>query len=476
MAKSKKLLLVCVSFILGVYFGSIPLLFALTGMALGVAVLTLSQVSPVKLVAVWLIAGSLGVIWMNLHSSSSNIPKLYGQKVELKGVVAEEPDVRSDKTFLTFAGDEGRLLLTVARYPEFAYGDELIIKGKITEPKDADQPGEFSYKNYLFRYGIEGLSYYPELEVTGWRGNKFKSAILKIKRSFSRVLDTLISDPQASFLKGILIGDRRGIPQDVLEQFRVTGTTHLIAISGFNITIIATALAKALERFGRRASFVVSLFAIFSFVILTGASASVVRAGIMAALGLIALNIGRLYAITNALVLTAVVMLLHNPKILRFDLGFQLSFLALMGLVYLVPVFERTWEAPKFIKAYLYPTLAAQVFTVPLILYSFGQLSLVAPLTNLIVVPMIPLSMLLGFITGIIAMANAELAVPFAWLSSFVLIAILKIVDWTSKFPMASVNIDSVPLAVPILGYNFLGLIFVWLNRQKIWKHKPNAS
>jgi len=204
-------------------------------------------------------------------------------------------------------------------------------------------------------------------------------------------------------------------------------------------------------------------------VILAGASSSVVRAGIMGSLGLIALNIGRLYAITNALAFTAVVMVFVNPLVLHFDVGFQLSFLALMGLVYLTPMLEPYFERiPKTINKYLIPTIAAQIFTLPILLLNFDRLSLVAPLANLLILPVIPLAMLFGFLTGIVGMIFAPLAMPLAWITWGILTYIIKIVEFISRIPLASLEINYFSIFLAALYY--IGLLyFLWRQQLKTY-------
>lgn len=485
LSKSKKFLLICLFFIVGVFLGrffnfQIMAVGAMIFIILGTIFWNHPNVRLVCLLGLVLVSGVGRFLF---YTETAYLKDFYGQKMEITGIISEEPDQRDNKTYLTLSGltlngkeNGGKILLSVGRFPEYHYGDKLYLNGKIQEPFES--PG-FSYKNYLSRFGIEAVVYYPQIErVESGDGNFIKRNLLIFKEKFTSTLSELLPEPQNSFLAGILVGLRRGIPAELQENFNATGTTHIIAISGFNITIIAQFLDYLLQRLGRRISFGLSLLAIALFVVLAGASASVVRAGIMGALGLIALNIGRVHAITNALVLTAAVMIGINPKILHFDVGFQLSFLALMGLVYLVPMFEPYFaKVPKFINKFLLPTIAAQIFVLPLLLYYFDRLSLISILTNLLVLPVIPVTMLLGFLGGIIALMIPVVALPLVWMAWAVLSYVISVVELTARIPFASVEITNFNLFYVIFYYIILTFILVryYYPQLKIWDKLPKS-
>lgn len=487
LSKSKIFLILCLSFILGIFLGKYSNLEIMALMAM-IFIITLALNWSNRN---WMIIGFAGLfvvlgMWRFMSSTSEIIPKNYfGRTASISGVILQEPDQRSDKTLLTIGNLSinnqkamGNLLITIARIPEHNYGEELNFTGKIQEPKDAEVKGEFSYRDYLSRYNIWGLVYYPKnIESEFGKANAFKYYLLKVKQKFVATIAQLLPEPQNSFLAGLLVGLRRGIPKDLTEWFNITGTTHIIAISGFNITIIAQSLEKLFQRFGRRISFGIALVAIVMFVILSGASASVVRAGIMGVLGLIALNIGRMRAITNALVFTASVMLFINPKILHFDVGFQLSFLALLGLVYLSPLLEPFFsKVPKVINKFLIPTIAAQIFTLPILLYNFDRLSLVAIITNILILPLIPLSMGVGFFAGILGMIHLYLGQPLAWFVWVILAYIIKVTKFFASLPLAQVTMQNFPIWGVVVYYVLLVLIilratypdmFIWKKPQK---------
>ncbi|MBI2356157.1 MAG: ComEC family competence protein [Candidatus Doudnabacteria bacterium] len=481
LSKSKIFLILCLGFIAGVWLGKYANLEIMALLAMFfVVIATLGWQSKLAKLAgfagIVLVLG-MGRIYFSLDENK--LVPFYGQTLNVQGLITEEPDVRSDKTYLTLGRlkieseeVDSKILLTVPKFPEYKYGNVLKLTAKIQEPRDAETKGEFSYKNYLSKSGIEAVVYYPKIEVLAEnQGNVVKASLLALKQRFIRAISEILPEPHNSFLAGLLVGLRRGIPQDLLENFNITGTTHIIALSGFNITIIARAVdGVLLNWFRRRISFALSLICIASFVIMTGASASVVRAAIMGILAMLALNIGRVKAINNAMAFTGAVMVGLNPKILHFDLGFQLSFLALMGLVYLAPKLEpyflRLW---KWLREILVATLSAQIFVIPVLLLNFDRLSLVAPLTNVLILLVIPFAMLFGFLGGLAGLVWKALALPFVWVAWAMLEYIIWIVEWTAKIPFASINYESFAVWMLILYY---AVLIAFLNRrflQELW-------
>lgn len=482
LGKSKIFLIFCLAFIVGVFLGKYInyQIMAITAMIL-VIFGTLGYQN--KTVLIFSIAGVVMLLgaWRFITDYRQNdLAQFYEQKVWVTGAVASEPDVRSDKTYLTLGqvriNDqilESKLLVSVGLFPQYHYGQKLKFETKILEPKEFE---DFSYKNYLSRFGIDAVAYFPKVQVEpGNSGNKFKFYILKFKQKFVEKINLALPEPQASFLGGLLLGARKAIPQDLLNQFNITGTSHIVAVSGYNITIIAQATAAFFAWFGlkKRLSFIISLLMIFVFVLMTGATASVIRAGIMGALLLVAFNIGRVYNVTNVLVLAAAAMLAINPQILAFDIGFQLSFAALLGIVYLIPIIEPyfLW-VPQMLRPYLLATLSAQIFTLPILLVNFGTLSLIAVPVNVLVLIAVPITMLFGFLTGLAGLLWIKLTLPFAGVTWLLLTYMLKVVELASSLPFASLQIQLSWIWL-IVFYLLFAVILIYHYQ---WKLTPKNS
>jgi len=399
---------------------------------------------------------ALGYVRYQTHilKVNENVLSFYNEQgaFRMVGKVCTEPDRRPHKTNLTVCVAEldskkvaGKLLVSKEKYPAFKYGEKLEVYGRLLTPTEFDT---FSYKNYLARYDIYSVVYNPKITKLDEANRlSFFYWIFELKEAYENLINKIWHEPQASFLAGLLLGSRRGIPEDLMEDFNTTGLTHIIAISGYNITLIIVILATVFKSLPRKLKFILTTLSIIAFTILVGASAAVVRASIMGILSLIALQSGRQAQVTIILLLSAALMLLKNPFILRFDVGFQLSFLATLGLVYVSPYFEKLLKLlpnTLAIRESLSLTLSAQVTAVPIILSSFGRLSLVAPLANLLVAPAIPASMLFGFLASasyLVSSALGQLLSYIAWLSLEYIIQVTKL---CARIPSASVELREI--------------------------------
>ncbi len=245
------------------------------------------------------------------------------------------------------------------------------------------------------------------------RGNDWRARLARARGDLVSRVQRQYHHPQSDLLAGILLGVQDTMSSELRQDFRATGTSHIVALSGFNVTIIITILSGTLTAvIGRRLAFWPTLGLVISFVIMTGASASVTRAAVMAVMVMVAQQSGRPIAPSRLLAYTFIIMTAVNPLIVRYDLGFQLSFLATVGLVYLSPglTVRLGWiPAAADLRGNLSSTLAAMAATEPLLLWTFGRFSIVAPFVNIVVLPFIPLIMAIGTIGLII-----PLAVPLA--------------------------------------------------------------
>ena len=369
-----------------------------------------------------------------------------GQKENFSGVIIMEPDRRSDFTQYVLENEHlGRILIKTSLYPEYFYGDILKISGNLEIPKSRIGETGFDYQNYLAKDSIFLISRNPEIIILNrLESPNFYAYLLILKKNFIAIIDKILPEPKSSFLAALLVGARRTLPDSLINAFNVTGTSHIVAISGYNISIISIMMLNFLSYLflPRRLIFWIVIIGILIFTLIAGAGASVVRAAIMGGLLVLAGREGRFYRVTNAIVFAAAMMLFFNPYLLRYDTGFQLSFLAAFGLIYLAPYFNR-WFAklPNFLsfRNNLSATLSAQIMTIPVIFWEFGRISLVATLANILILPAIPTTMLFGFLAGLsgfISIKAAEILVLPSW---FLLSYQIFIVKVLSIFPLASI-------------------------------------
>ena len=320
---------------------------------------------------------------------------------------AEEIEVRLRPPY------EGEARIYAEPTRNFHYGDLLEIRGAIVKSPT----------------GRLNIASFPEIEIVSRNnGNPIKTRLFRFKEKLINNLDAVLPPQEAALMSGILLGERGEFSQEFKDQLNKSGTTHIVALSGYNISIIGLTLTGILGLFFRKHwAFYLSLFTIPLFVIMTGAEASVIRAGIMGIIVLLAQKQSRLYSFRNAVAITAFLMLLFNPKLLIFDLGFQLSFAALMGIVYLFPYFERRlgWrdkEGSIFeLKKNGLQTFSAQLAVSPILLIKFGYLSATALLANILILTFIPLTMFFGFITALLGFVSYELSLVMGLFTNFIL-------------------------------------------------------
>jgi len=357
-----------------------------------------------------------------------------------RGIISTEPKIKDSRQDLIFSSASPRqsniatageinynILIQESAFKNFAYGEEIDLRCKLTMPKNmADS--DFDYKAYLARQDIFYLCQKPEIEKTGRNlGNRFYGAVVGVKNKFSEKIFALIPSPEAGLLEGLIIGGSGNLSKEIQANFSRTGMTHIVAVSGYNITIVAEYLMLLGFFLGlwRRQAFWFALIGIWIFILLTGFPASAIRAGVMGTLLLYAMKNGRLANAGNAIIFSAAVMLIWNPLLLRYDVGFQLSFLATIGIVYFYPLFEKYFGEKlkkypaviSFIAEILFMSLSAQIFVLPIILFNFQTLSLISSVTNILVLPILPITMLIGFLAVAISFIFQPVAIFFSWLA-----------------------------------------------------------
>jgi competence protein ComEC len=359
-----------------------------------------------------------------------------------------------------------RLLVWMPRGIDAGSGDRLRVRTKVELAEDFEG---FAYRDYLARQGVGAIGRPRSAEVVA-RASGVGALLAGMRGALLGGLNGLVPEPEAALGAGILLGVRASIAPEINDAFATAGLTHVVAISGWNIAIVAAlvaALARPLERRpgGRWTSAVVAAATVAGYVLLTGASPSVVRAALMAGCMLVARLGGSRAHAASALELAAVVMLLVAPPVL-WDVGFQLSLLATAGLIWFgAPVERRLAGWPGWIREPVALTLAAQLTTLPVILVNFERLSLVAPIANVLVVPFVPMAMLFSAVAAVTGLLVPVAPVPFvddalAWFAGgaawLVLRVIVTLGSVVASMPYAAVDASlPAPIAVawlPILG------------------------
>ncbi len=385
--------------------------------------------------------------------------------VTLEGVVVGEPDEREGYTNLRVRAErltlpegaelevEGVALVRADRYPRRRYGDRVQVGGLLETPPAFEG---FSYRDYLARRGIHSLIRRAQVTLLAEnQANPLLCHLFTFKRYAQSTIAGILPEPQAALLTGILLGVETGIPSDLMGDFAATNTTHIIAISGFNIAIISGIFAGLARRLlGQRRAVWVAIAGVAVYTVLVGASAAVVRAAVMGILYLWGRHLGRAAFAPVSLAAASIGMTTWNPYTL-WDLGFQLSFAATLGLVVYAEPLERGSEralgrvtsaerARKIVgpvNEALIVTLAAQITTLPILLSRFGRLSLVTPLTNFLILPAQPGVMIWGGVATLLGLVFRPLGQVVGWVAWVFLTYTIEVVRLTARVGFASMPV-----------------------------------
>jgi competence protein ComEC len=336
-----------------------------------------------------------------------------------------------------------RVYATLPRYPPVAPGDRVAFDGRL-EPRPDSPFGEYlAGKGIVATAEVEQIQPAAESRPSVW--------LERLRRAAADALARTLPEPQAGLAAGILIGLRDRVSRDVADAFTTSGLSHVVAISGWNIAIVGAVVGSLLRGRERGSRSLLVALSIASYTIFAGASPSVVRAALMAATALLARESGRRGAAATALGLAAFAMLVVDPETIT-DAGYQLSVAATAGLLrWSTPVGELLRgvapRSPEWLRESLAVSLAAQVATLPLLLLAFGRLSLIAPLANLVVAPLVAPSMLFGLAAlaaGVLVGlgAPAILGVALASPGSALLGVIVWAADTAAAVPLASIQLD----------------------------------
>ena len=398
--------------------------------------------------------------------------------VEIQGTVTEEPDIRDGHCLLTFSatrivvnGEEkdvsGIALVRVARYPAYDYGDVLKVVGELETPS---QSGDFDYRTYLAHQGTHSLIYYPEVHVLD-RGQGIKPLqwVYSLRERLAASLARALPEPQGSLAQAILLGLRGNVPDSLHEAFSRTGTAHLLAISGLHMgIIIAILLSLGALIFGRQRSIYIwlTLTLMWLYAVLAGMNPPIVRAAIMGSLFLIAVYLGRQGSAIIALAFAAAVMVGIQPGLL-WMVSFQLSFLAMAGLILLYPYFqawgrqgvarvtghrEALAAAGNLIADIFAASLAATLAVAPLIAYNFGIISLVGLPATFFALPALPFVIVTSALVAFTGLISAIAAAVLGWLAWLFLSYLTSVVRGFNALPYASSQVTALSPWY-VLGY-----------------------
>lgn len=430
----------------------------------------IGQYSLLFIMTVFIVSGGIGMMRYSLFTRVQGDPSLRAQvneKVELKALIISEADERETGVrFVAKLHDKKKtnILFIVEAFSQLHYGDEIILTGLLEQPEnfETDNGRIFDYVSFLAKENIFFIMRNPEVEVIeSHQASKIKEILFRLKNRYIKNIEDTIPFPASRLASGITIAGKGALPKKIQEEFQRTGTLQAVVLSGYNTTIIAEAFMAICSFLPFFVASSIGALGIILFTIMAGGSATIVRGSIMALLVIFSKLIRRNYSVTRALLVAAFLMLTMNPMLLVFDPSFQLSFLATLGLITLSPIIDTRlqWIGSASVRQMVSSGLAAQLFVTPFLLYSSGELSVVALPTNFLLSLFIPITMLTCFITGALGFMSVFLSWPVSFLAFIFLWIDLTLVHIFSLIPFASVKISYFPWWVMVLVYMSFGVL-----------------
>lgn len=390
----------------------------------------------------------------------------YESNVVVEGEVYDDPDVQKENELRvklgvsSLAGVEvnGKIWVSIASNLDIKRGDRLTLEGRLVE-------GFGSFSGSMYRSKVKNIT------------RPIPGDIARVVRdSFSDQVRKVIAEPEASLGVGYLVGQKSALPSDLNEALKIAGLTHVVVASGYNLTILVRLARRLFQNISKFLSAFSSAVMIVMFMAVTGLSPSMSRAGMVTGLSILAWYYGRSFHPIVLLALVGAATVLYDPSYAWGDLGWQLSFAAFAGVMLLAPLLQSYFfgsKKPGVIRQIMGETISAQIVTAPIIVLQFGMISNVAILANLLVLPLVPLAMLLTFITGICALAAPFIAEPIGWVTGLLLKYMTSITYYLSDVSWAQTEFDVQPW-MAVLVYILIIGICIYL--RYITKHSFKGS
>ena len=362
--------------------------------------------------------------------------------------------------------DYANLSVKTSLYPEFKAGDRLVVEGKVEIPQiilptESNQKS-FDFAEYQRTQGISGEMFFPKItRENNSEENSSESFIYKLinlKSGWVSRVNEYVNRDVSPLANGMLFGSA-SFTKEMKDTFRVAGLSHIVVLSGFNIAVVVSFVMILLKFVPLVLRVVLAFTSVILFVLMVGAEASVIRAVIMAGIALLALVSGREYMARQAIIISLFVMSIYDPNLLLSSVSFYLSFLATAGIIYISPVLEKVFEKfniSKFIKSLLITTLSAIIATLPYITYTFGFVSTFALITNAIVLPFVPITMLLSALVVVFSYVSVLLANIFGVIDSL----LLKFMTGTAEF-FASLPFSYIPVSLSLIGMFLIYILII---------------
>jgi competence protein ComEC len=439
------------------YFSSVPFLIIVF-----ILILIPMLRKYVYLVPFLVVGGILFGLWRGSISQVglSRFEPLYDKTISVTGTVKDDVDIgvsdqiiiRLDNLVVKDKSMPGVLWVS-ATNADVKRGDKLVLSGVLGK-------GFGNFAGVIYRASIDKIIHPQPGDIAR-----------QIRDWFAGGVRLAINEPESSLGLGYLVGQKRALPADLALALQVAGLTHVVVASGYNLTILVRLARRLFVKVSKYLSALSAILMIVSFVTITGVSPSMSRAGLVSALSLAAWYYGRKFHPIVLILFAIAVTVLVNPSYAWGDLGWQLSFAAFAGVMIVAPPLQRYLFGDKkvgTIRQILGETVSAQLATAPIIILAFGQLSNVAIVANLLILPFVPLAMLLTFIAGIGGLALPGAAVIIGLPASWLLGYMVEVTEWLANLPWA---MSKVNIQWWVVGLYYLILALACLYMSRVTKY-----
>ncbi|MDD5769514.1 MAG: ComEC/Rec2 family competence protein [Candidatus Gracilibacteria bacterium] len=488
MSKNKIFINFLVGFFIGILFGNflfniylITFFYSITMIFFGLIYFKFKKYHLFLIILAFGVFIGLNYSAVNNYFISKNISKVklyYDEEVNINAYVVDIYKKTSNynsyilKTnFIENKNINLQFLLYVKPNLSLENNQIINIKGNLKEIKNTSS--NFNYVKFLQSKNIYFALYYPEIEFNGNKKVSYLfNKVLDFKKGIIKITKEVYPKNEADFLLGLLIGEKSDLDENISKNFNNSGLTHIISVSGFNITIIIIFLGflfKFLPIFFR--SLLISLFILF-FVLIVGDSIAVIRASIMGLVGYYILVLGRKTDNLSILLFTAFLIILYNPLSLNYDISFHLSFLAVLGLLY----FQNFWNKifrflPSFfaIKDSFVLTMSALTTTLPIMIFNFGQISILSPISNLLVGGIIPFTMFFGFLSILGQFIWGKIGFLIGFINYYLLNFIIGVANFIGNlsFSVLKVDLGIYAIYLEIIYFMILVFLIIYFRQEK---------
>ena len=402
--------------------------------------------------------------WFLLHAPQPEILQFAGRMSVVEGTVADDPDARAtsvrvpiEVSIINGTPSSGKLLAVLPRDTDLQYGDAVSVRGVPEEPQsfETNTGRTFDYPGYLRARGILVVIQHAVLRESTQGGVSVLRTLYQIKHSFERALQRVMQEPMTSLMEGFLLGEKSGLPQMLTQAFVVAGLIHVVVLSGYNIGVVSEWTLRFFALFlRRRVALATTAIVIVLFALMAGGGMATIRAMLMGLIAILGRYLPRPALALRSLCVAVVLMLLWNPLVV-FDAGFVLSVLATLGIITLGNRVELWlwWLKKGIVRSTAATTIAVQLFVLPALLYYTGVLSFVSVPVNIIFLPFVPLAMLLGFITGMLALIHPFVALVPAFAADTLLRAMIWLAEVSAALPQGSAIVPAFPAWLAVVVY-----------------------